>query len=544
MAKNFTDFQLVSGSYTPPLTADGVTPGVTNTQATSGMYLVGYDTDAPGGERRYTIESVLLAAQPYHAGLGNVTNESKQHMFNNSLFTGSTSAQNMTVLGDLVVEGDNVTMNTTIASTSALAVHSSSPDSAVIALEVQQYGPGAVARFFDGDDLALDIGANGHVGVAVQASTDTALTVLGDVAVSGDVFVDGNVNGRDITQDGVKIDNFGPYADMTALSLSNVQERLVWLKNNVSDYSEIDTPTALDVLEDGVQFKKTPALMTVGGTGIGDYSTEKLGTVEKHADVTGDHSGDIIFNQVPDGPYTGDKQTTYVKITSAGSDRLDSVRGVNVALYAGDDEQDITALHIRDAYHDAYPDFWSTANETEYRQDVLPSITTLYTTITPSSANWNDTHAVVSPSSANWNDTYSVVSPYSAFWIEQTVKVDQNADEWDRVTNSVDLSSGNWNQAYNSLPDLTEVRSHVNSLSDTWDDGVKNVDNETLPDGQAKLSGVTVQQLSAQLVAIDTNIYVLSAGEWVEGVTENIPLGDDNLQFVNGILVSWDRGGV
>jgi len=44
-------------------------------------------------------------------------------------------------------------------------------------------------------------------------------------------------------------------------------------------------------------------------------------------------------------------------------------------LYNGDDGADISEQHIRDAYHNAYPDYWSTANETEYRGTVVHAAT-------------------------------------------------------------------------------------------------------------------------------------------------------------------------
>ena len=85
MAKNFTDFQQITGEYTAPDPVDGVTPGVTTTQATTGMHLVGYELDEPHGERRYTIESVLLAADKYHVGLENVTLYISILIFNKNL---------------------------------------------------------------------------------------------------------------------------------------------------------------------------------------------------------------------------------------------------------------------------------------------------------------------------------------------------------------------------------------------------------------------------------------------------------------------------
>jgi hypothetical protein len=555
MAKNFTDFQLVSGSYTPPLTADGVTPGVTTTQATSGMYLIGYDTDAPGGERQYTIESVLLATQPYHAGLDNVTNESKQHMFNNSNFTGHTSADNLTIHGDLVVEGDRVEMNTTIASTSALGVTSTSPDSTVIALEVTQQGSGPVARFLAGSDLGMDINTDGHVGVGVEANSDTTFTLLGDMSANGQIYLLGHINGRDITQDGTKLDNTGPYADSTALNLASVRSSMEWLKLNDTNYADITPANGFDVLEDGEIYKKTPANQTIGGDGIGDYSTAKLATVETNADKTANHSADIIYNQIPDGPYTGDTNTTHVKMTSAERVHLSSVRDVQDSLYVGDDGTALNPQHIAAAYHDAYPDFWSTANEMEYRAEILPTIGLLQSAVTPNSASWNDTTSVVTSNSAEWaNHTQidhlnNVVIPNSASWNDTHTIMTDNSGDWQTTTTQMQTSADDWNDAYETVNNpLATLYNTVTATSGEWDASVNNSPNQdgsprSLPAGQAELSDVNItSSLTAQSdVKLGGSVMVLSAGEWKPGVTATIPLGDDNLVFVDGILVDWQQ---
>ena len=90
MAKNFTDFQEITGTYTPPTVADGVNQGAKETHASKDMYLVGYDVDEPGGERRFTIDSVLLAASAHHVGLENVENKSLGQILDNTTLTGVT----------------------------------------------------------------------------------------------------------------------------------------------------------------------------------------------------------------------------------------------------------------------------------------------------------------------------------------------------------------------------------------------------------------------------------------------------------------------
>jgi len=567
MAKNFTDFQEITGTYTPPTVVDGINQGVKNTHANQDMYLVGYDVDEPGGERRYTIDSVLLAASAHHVGLENVENKSLEQILDNTTLTGVTTADNMKILGDLIVEGAQTTMNTTIASTSAFGIKCYSPNASVIGIEVQQFGPGAIARFLDGEDLAVDIASNGRVGIGIEASDDTTLTVLGDISGSGDIHITGAYNGRYVQQDGAKLDNIQLHADVTGMNLSNVEQRLIDL-DATGEFTDVEIGKGFDLLEDGENFKKTPALSSNSAPGIGDYSTEKLASVEYESDKTADHSHDITFNLVPDGPWSGDADTTFVKVTSAERDRLNDLRGVVNPLYADDDGEDITSQHIAAAYHDAYPDFWSTSDETEYRDVIIPQVTHVHTTVKSNSAWWQDTYVTVEGTSANWVSTHSQVYDLSGSWKSTYTTVGANSgnwnstyasvlttsSKWDSTYTSVGATSSSWNSTYNTTlansSDWREAYNTTNELSGRWNAGVHNTLDEfgdyvTLQAGEADLSHVNISQsLTAQNEArIGGAVYVLSAGEWKQGVTADVPLGDDLLHFVDGILVHWDRGG-
>jgi hypothetical protein len=566
MAKNFTDFQQVSGEYIAPATADGVTSGITNTQATSGMFLVGYEVDEPHGERRYTIDSVLLAASAHHVGLENVSNESKAYMFNNSNLTGVMSADDVIIRGDLTVEGDNVVMNTTINSTSALAIESWSPVSDLIALEVNQQGPGPVVRFLEDNNLIMDVGSNGNVGIGIQSSNDSKFTVLGDISASGNIHLTGSVDGRQLSQDGTKLDNVDPYADLTATSLSDIEARMTWLANNTTEYTNLVPQKGFDLLEDGDLWKKVPLNSSTAAPSIGDYSINKLKSVEHAADKTGDHSADITYNDIPDGPWTQDINTTFVKVTSADHDRLTSVRGVEVSLFAGDEGNDINGGHIAGAYHDAYPDFWSSADETEYRNVVLPKLENTQTILETYSAEWNSADQRLDDRMDEWDSVYNTNRSYSGDWelcsvnwnasgdlwnsaaynwnlsgVEMFELLDilqENGPNWESTHTSVNSSSSNWDVTYTT----------VESTSATWDASVSNTpqqngDPVSLPAGEANLTKVNItESLTAQSdVKLGGEVFVLSAGQWKPGVTASVPLGDDMLVFVDGILVDWQQ---
>jgi len=370
MAKNFTDFQELTGSFTGSGFTDQT--GTTITDTTTSMHLVGYDAVEPEGERRFTVESVLLAASAYHVGLENVSNISTEDLLNDTVLTGTTSADDLIVIGDLTVEGDTVTLNTESFATSAFEVENSGT---TIAFKVTQTGTNGIARFLDNEDLVLDIADGGWVGIGVEGQSSVALTVAGNISATGEIYVGGEVDGRHVYEDGLKLDDIQPHADVTSYMLSSVSTRLAELALE-PEYLNITVAKGFDLLEDGDNFKKVPTVSSVGGIGIGDYSTDKIKSIEYDADVTGDHSADITYNDVPDGPWTGDADTTYVKVTSAEHDRLISIRGVVSgagSLYNGDvGIEDINQDDIKNAYHDAYPDFWSSANEIEYRSTVVP----------------------------------------------------------------------------------------------------------------------------------------------------------------------------
>lgn len=366
MAKNFTDFQELTGSFTSSGQTDQT--GTTITDATTEMYLVGYDTEVPDGERRFTIDSVLLAAGPHHVGLENVQNISTSDLHDDTTFTGNTSAENIFISGNLTVEGDTVQLNTESFATSAFEVENSGSQ---IAFKVTQTGTNGIARFLDDEDLALDIADGGWVGIGVEGQDQVELTIGGDLSATGEIYVDGEVDGRHVYEDGLKLDDIQNHADVTSYMLSSVSIRLTELAQE-PEYSGITVAKGFDLLEDGDNFKKVPTLSSTDTT----YSKQKIVSIEADADVTGDHSADIIYNDVPDGPWSGDGNTTYVKVTSAEHDRLISIRGVvsgQGSLYNGDvGVDDIDQDDIKNAYHDAYPDFWSTSNESEYRSTVVP----------------------------------------------------------------------------------------------------------------------------------------------------------------------------
>ena len=559
MAKNFTDFEKLEGNYTaptyPPGDPGGYQTGISVTQVTSGMHLVGYDTDQPHGERQYTVESVLLAAQPYHVGLENVTNESKEVMFDGTAFTGSTSAYDLIVENNLTVLGETTQLNTKTFATSAFAIRNLGTTTA---LKVEQAGSDTLAQFWDGDEITLELADGGKVGILGPASTDHDVTIYGTISAYGPLRTRDHVNGRDMTQDGYKLDRIKVNADVTSVALSSVSSDLAWLKANVPSYANVVVDEGLDLLEDGSDYKKIPALSGTDNT----YSVQKIKSIEDGADVTGDHSADIILNDVPDGPWTSNSATTFVKMTSAQSERVTTVRGVSASLYATDDGGDINKMDIVKAYQEGYAFFWSESDDNDYNNNVKPLLADIATNVQDissrrdavitevesNSGDWNNVYSDVSTTSANWNEAYNDYTAVQTRRDAVITEVESNSGDWNNVYSDVSTTSGNWDSTHTKMQqssdDWDSTHTSVNGASGTWNNSVNNIDNEGLPHGQAKLSHLSVSTSLSTMgeTYVTGTVQALTADEagtpeWITGKTEIVDVGGTWLQFIDGIMV-------
>lgn len=404
MAKNFTQFQEITGLKVTDEGSGDVT--VTST-AERDMYVVGYADNEPDGERRYTLESIIHLTDKSDVGLEHVTNESKQTMFTDPAFTSADEGSGVSITGDLTVTGDftvvgegsQVVMETTVTQTSAMEIENDGTD---VALKVIQTGSENIAEFKDGAENAMVIGGDGNVGIGVGPQGGKTLTVAGDVEVGSLVTTSNgaNIQGRDLQADGTKLDTIAADADVTVEVLNNVFQSMV--SNGAADPKR-----GLDLLEDGDIFHKTLALSAnkpanwwtnnsaaiiakhghnhgepqdAGDAHYGtwDASEQKLYSIEAEADVTGAHSEDIIFGDIPDGPWNGNTGNSFVKMLSAESDKLRDIHTVDPSLTNSNTDSDVQLLtqeNIVEAYQSGYIDFWSSENETDYRNTFIPAVT-------------------------------------------------------------------------------------------------------------------------------------------------------------------------
>ena len=402
MAKNFTQFTQISGEKTSD--QDGNVTKTTMVNDRANMHVVGYETNQPEGERRFTIDSILLAGEKSDVGLEFVDNESKETMFTDSTFTGNTTADNLKINGDLEVVGTHVTIQATTTTSDSLLVNA---NDVVDALVINQSpdAENAVAKFNAGSTPALHIDGDGSVGVGITPdpfNDGVTMAIVGDpgLVVYGSISSD-DINGRNLVTDGDKLDTIETNSDQTCRSLSNVSSKLIALQ---AGGENVVVEKGLDLLEDGDTFKKVPTLSAAvvpvswlngnDGQGIGyagadgntpptvgepfygvwDASMEKLYSIETQADKTAAHSGDIVFNEIPDGPWNGSSNSTFVKMTSAERESLVNTRTVDQNLYNGDDNTTLNEEHIVSAYQNKYPDYWSSSDEVEYRTSIIPQV--------------------------------------------------------------------------------------------------------------------------------------------------------------------------
>jgi hypothetical protein len=475
MAKNFTQFQQISGTITPGLTGD-VTR---STGATKDMHVVGYSSDVPDGERRFTIESLLFVAAPSSIGLEHVTNESKETMFESPTFTGNVTADgDLTVQGDLVVGGTEVITDTLTTLASAGQFENNNTSDVLEVIQQDNTSTYNIAKFMSDTEPAMIIASDGQIGVGIDPDggavhNNTKLHVLGNIYAT--TLSAETIDGRNVNGDGIKLDTIMSFSDSTVMVLSSVKATMEAIQNDSNNLLNVGTPKrGFDLLEEGDVYTKVEILssgpstdyinglpggssdpsLTPGfaGYGLWDASSAKLYGVESGSDKTGAHSADITYNDVPDGPWTGQNSTTHVKMLSAEREKLTNIRTVSASLYANDPGSELEASDIVAAYQDDYSDYWSSANEVEYRSTIIPMV------------------------SAS---------------VRNKIATGTNAEE---ITAS----------------------------------------------GVASLTDVTSDNVNTQSLTAETNVYVVSGGVVLAGIDEAIDVGGDILHFVNGILVRVD----
>lgn len=472
MAKNFTQFQSITGNKT----TDGQTGDVTRTtQANKGMYVVGYSANEPGGEKRFTIESLLYTAEPSDLGLEHVTNESKATMFTDATFTGSTTADgDLRVTQDLYVQGQQV-INDTLTTTASAGVFTNlNQTNALVATQQDTSSTYDIAKFMSDTEPAMIIDSGGTVSIGIDTTianqNNHKLHVLGNTYsthVSAESF-----NGQDIVAMDTKLDTIMAFADSTVMVLSSVEATMQAIANDQNNTLNVGAAQkGFDLLEDGDNFKKLPALsasntspqaiawsgnnsmhpgLTIGNVGYGtwDASEQKLYSIEHGADVTGAHSADIIFADVPDTPPGGLPEQTYVKMTSANKVYWDSIRGVTNKVHTADQGNPLQQQDIVAAYQEGFTDYWSSNDELEYRDTIIPTLTGCV---------------------QNKRDNLSV-------------------------------------------PNQTAV-------------------------GDAELNNLESTNITCDQITANTDVYVVSGGQAIAGVNYVLDIDDNEYHFVNGILV-------
>ena len=423
MAKNFTQFTEINGTV-----ADGGndrTTTLTETQTKENVFVVGYADTNPGGERRFTLQSILLACDPIDIGLGNVTNESKTTMFTRPTFTPDATVPeedgpatacivdgNLIVNGGITYTGDVITEEQVRVQTAQLYA---SNNGSLIPLLVNQLEVGNdtnetpdIVQINSGPELALNINKFGRMGVGRPADADNEhQLVIGHidgqptdnhtVVIYGGLSAD-YLNGYNPEVELGKLSTIDSYAK-NFTKLDEVSS-ILQMQYNAGDNTVL-VKKGYDLLEDGDDYKKIPAIaLDLADSNYGDQrsawliendldilpgpgdrlygtwdaSREKLLGIESLADQTGPNSFSIRLNEVPDGEFNGDADTTKVLMTSAERVRLaeydgqteTGIRTVSYELYTGDAGETLDGSTIVQAYNSNNPNHWSLTDDNEY----------------------------------------------------------------------------------------------------------------------------------------------------------------------------------
>jgi hypothetical protein len=405
MAKNFTQFQAVTGEVDPSSGERSYSEPLNTHDNKDNYYVVGYVEDAPGGEAKFTLRSILLAADKEDIGLHNVTNESKETMFTAPTFNGNTLIKgDLQVEGDLTASGNTTQINYEQVVTSETNVTN---NGTAVPLRVTQQDLGGsydTMLITTGTNPAVHVNENGRVGIGIGANDDHQLTVShfpGENDNNATVLISGSlsatyINGTQPEDMEAKLETIDSYAS-SVYAIADVSARLQTMK---AAGENVDVEKGYDLLEDGdtyIKFLKDEIIAPLdrssghlasiawldaegaggstpnqgeAGYGKWDASWDKLRKIEALADNTRANSHTINLNQVPDGEWNGTYENTFVKMTSADKVLLNGngLRRIADSLHSGDDGSMLTQNNILSAYEEAAGAYyWSQDDEDEYR---------------------------------------------------------------------------------------------------------------------------------------------------------------------------------
>ena len=156
----------------------------------------------------------------------------------------------------------------------------------------------------------------------------------------------------------------------------------------------------------------------------------------------------------------------------------------------------------------------------------------VYSSVANTSGTWDSVYSSVASTSASWNSTYNSVNSVSANWQSVYSSVAPTSASWNSVYSSVVPVSGNWNSVYASVASASatwdSVYSSVANTSATWDSTYSSVAN-TSADWDSVYSSVANTSADWQNTYTDfsTNSALYATNSTVNLVSSQLVLTTD-----------------
>ena len=221
----------------------------------------------------------------------------------------------------------------------------------------------------------------------------TGTPTFGGATINGNITITGTVDGRDVSNDGAKLDSV----------FSTVQPNSA---NWQSTYSTVQTNSATTWNYQGTDLKALSANWQSTYTTVNSFS----GGWQNGYTVTSSNSAN--WNNA----YT---------VTSSSSANWNSA-------YSTVQANSATTWNYQGADLKALSANWQST----------------YTTVNSFSGGWQNGYSVTSTNSARWNNNYTVVSSSSANWNNTYTVTSTSSASWNSVYSTVQTNSANWSTAF------------------------------------------------------------------------------------------------
>ena len=359
-------------------------------------------------------------------------------------------------------------------------------------------------KFEDGDRPVGDDFAN-LLESCHNTRQDTNVTITGSLSVQKMTTIDSTVNGRNISNDGARLDSV--YSNVNSLSTSWEESADIQSLSDNTDATIASLSATVDTTVNSLSSTVDATVTSLSDTTSTDFQTlsSKLDTNTQTLDTKIDYesqllhvdvqsiSGEVSNISVVSGDWNDMRvnvmtnsaqwaeQTDITDISSQINNIETTVQNNSAAWGVDQDTQSISLMNDVDVTTVEHNDIlrYDSSEQKWYPSQDMYSNTTGVTALTSFKGledtpvtytgagkfvqinNSNDGLMFVEHDTDSWNDTNSVVATNSAFWSDHT-DITNTQDQLDDICSVVQINSADWAER----TDITDISDTVQSLRD------------------------------------------------------------------------------